>query len=225
MISVKRFLKFLRFKKEWFSHLTFAPSFNQKTFYMNYKPVFTLAAFVALLSSQSLSAQVDVTAQPLGLLFGTFNVGVDFPVSESFSVEGILGYTRRTDNGTDSDTGEEYDYDYTGIPVTVMGKYYIKPRRGTDRFYLSAFLRYINRNANYTGGSDNADFNWSRFGIGFGVGSKIVSQKGVILDLGLAVGRAFHNKITYQDNGDKEQINWPGIMVLPRLAVGYRFGG
>ncbi|MAT55342.1 MAG: hypothetical protein CMN32_12760 [Saprospirales bacterium] len=192
---------------------------------MNFKSLFSLTAFLAILATQTTKAQVDVTAQPLGLLFGTFNFGADFAISESFSVEGIIGFTSRSDSGTDSDTGEPYDYDYTGIPVTVMGKYYLKPRRGADRFYLSGFLRYINRSAEFTGGSDNADFTWSRFGLGFGVGTKIVSEKGVILDLGLGIGRAFHNKISYEENGDREEIDWPGIMFLPRLGVGYRFGG
>ncbi|RME10928.1 MAG: DUF3575 domain-containing protein [Bacteroidetes bacterium] len=192
---------------------------------MNYRPFVALVVFLTLLTNQTLKAQVDVTAQPLGLLFGTLNVSADFAVSESFSVEGIIGFTSRSDSGTDADTGDPYDYDYTGIPITAVGKYYLKPRRGADRFYLSAFLRYINRSVNFTGGSDNADLTWSRFGLGFGVGTKIVSAKGVVLDLGLGIGRAFHNKITYEENGDREEVDWPGIMFLPRLAVGYRFGG
>lgn len=193
---------------------------------MNYKSLFALTAFLAVLATpSSIKAQVDVSVQPLGLLFGTFNGAVDFPISENFSVEGILGFTSRSGDGTDSDTGEEYEYDYTSIPVTVMGKYYLNPRRGADRFYLSGFLRYINRSAEFTSSSDYADFTWSRFGIGFGFGTKIVSEKGVILDLGLGIGRAIHNKITYESNGDREQVDWPNFIVLPRLGIGYRFGG
>ena len=192
---------------------------------MSYRPFFALTAFLTLLAAQTSTAQVDVVAQPLGLLFGTFNVGADFTISENFSVEGIIGFTSRSDSGNDSDTGEPYDYDYTGIPVTVMGKYYFNPRHGADRFYLSVFLRYINRTVSFTDNADYADFTWSRFGLGFGIGTKIVSEKGVILDLGLGLGRTFHDKFTYEDNGKHEEVDWPGIMFLPRLGVGYRFGG
>lgn len=177
-----------------------------------------------MIAAQTSKAQVDVTIQPLALIFGTFNASVDFGISESFSLEGIVGFTSRSDSGTDADTGEEYEYDYTGFPVTLVAKYYMKPRQGADRFYLSGFLRYINRKAEFTQGSDNADFTWTRFGIGFGIGSKFVSKKGVLFDLGLGIGKAFHNEITYEENGDHEEVDWPGVMFLPRLAIGYRFG-
>ena len=52
---------------------------------MNFKSLFSLTAFLAILATQTTKAQVDVTAQPLGLLFGTFNFGADFAISESFS--------------------------------------------------------------------------------------------------------------------------------------------
>lgn len=192
---------------------------------MNYKSHYALAIFSSLLCFQKVQAQVDVTAQPLGLLFGIYNFSGDFYVSDNFSVEAVLGFTSRSGTVTDSDTGEDADVDYTSVPVMAMGKYYFNPRNGADRFYLSAFLRYVNRKVQYSSASDNADVTWSRFGVGFGVGTKIVSQKGVVLDLGLGIGRAFVDKISYDNSGDQQEIDWPGLIVLPRLAVGYRFGG
>ncbi len=183
--------------------------------------------YVLLLTALSthLFAQTDLTVAPLGLIFGTVNAGVDVPLSEDFSIGGTFGITLREGTLNEEDSGERTTYEWFGLPVSLVGKYYFSPRKGNDRFYLSTFLRYVNRNLRFPDSSDNSNFSQHRLGLGFGFGTKIVSNKGLVLDLSMGVGRAFYDKIIYKnDNGDREQVDWIKLMIVPRIAIGYRFG-
>lgn len=65
----------------------------------------------------------------------------------------------------------------------------------------------------------------SRFGIGVGLGYKVVSSKGIVFDIGLVEGRAFIDNTTYEDDSlGTVEIDWPEIMFMGKLAVGYNFG-
>lgn len=164
-------------------------------------------------------AQVDVTLNPIGLLFGDLNAGVDFVLSENFSVEGTIGI------GTgDDDFG---DAKYFALPITVFGKYYFNPDKGADKFYADAFLRFVTRSVTYDDNSTFfSDYSQTRVGIGFGIGYKIVSKGGLVFDIGFGAGRAFINNTKFEDsNGNEETLDWPEIMFAGKLGVGYRFGG
>ena len=75
------------------------------------------------------------------------------------------------------------------------GKYYFNPREGADRFYIGAFAG---------GGTDLGG------GVGFLLGQKWLSTKGVSFELAIGVGRSF--------GGDFDVIPYG------KLAVGYRLG-
>lgn len=183
---------------------------------MRTQSLFALAVFASLsFFTQTATAQVDVTANPIGLLFGDLSVGADFALSENFSVEAAVGLgTNKID-----------DIKGRNIPVNIVGKYYLSPKYGADRFYVDAFLRYVNRDWNYDDGSDYADFTSNRFGIGFGIGYKAVSKGGFVFDIGLGAGRALVDENSYASNGIQEDVDWPELMIQGKLGIGYRFGG
>ena len=56
-------------------------------------------------------AQVDVTVNPIGLLFKDLSIGADFAVAENFSIEATLGFSSGKTNGTK----------YNGLPINVFG--------------------------------------------------------------------------------------------------------
>lgn len=178
--------------------------------------MFALVA-MAFLSffTQTANAQVDVSVNPVGLLFGDFSVGADFALSDNFSIEAAVGFG----------TNEIDDVKGTNIPVNVVGKYYFSPKHGADRFYIDAFLRYVNRQWNYDDGSNFADFTSNRFGLGFGIGYKVVSKGGFVFDIGFGAGRAIVDENTYEEGGQQEEIDWPELMLQGKLGIGYRFGG
>lgn len=81
--------------------------------------------------------------------------------------------------------------DFVGI--SIAGKYYLKPKLGLDRFHVGVFI---------AGASDVS------IGIGFLVGTKIVSQKGFLFEIGGGVGRGFED----------------AVIPYLKLDFGYRFG-
>ncbi|MDO8366799.1 MAG: DUF3575 domain-containing protein [Saprospiraceae bacterium] len=176
-----------------------------------------IAALAFLCSfTQTANAQVDVTINPVGLLFGDLSVGADFTLTENFSLEAAVGFGT---NKIDEIKG-------TNIPVNVVGKYYFSPKNGADRFYVDAFLRYVNRQWKYDDNSNYADFTSNRFGVGFGLGYKVVSKGGFVFDIGFGAGRALIDNNTYEENdGIQQDVDWPELMLQGKLGIGYRFGG
>lgn len=75
--------------------------------------------------------------------------------------------------------------------VTGNAKYYFNPRAGLDRFHIGMFM---------SSGVESSP------GIGFLIGSKIVSPKNVLFEFGLGGGRSFDG----------------GGVVYWKLHVGYR---
>ncbi len=75
----------------------------------------------------------------------------------------------------------------------LLGKYYLNPRLGADRFNIGAFV----------GGG------FETVGVGFHLGTKIVSKKGVLFEINIGAGRGF---------GDLE------VVPYFKLDIGYRFG-
>jgi hypothetical protein len=166
-------------------------------------------------TSRSAQAQVDLTVNPIGILFGDFSFGADFALADQFSIEAAIGF------------GSNAILDVKGnnVPVTAIGKYYFSPKNGADGFYADVFARYVYRQWNYTDNSGFADFTTNRFGLGFGAGYKVVSKGGFVFDVGLGAGRAILDKNVYSDSsGNREDLNWPDLMFQGKLAIGYRFG-
>ncbi len=180
------------------------------------KYLFPAFMAICMFSFQQVKAQVDLTINPVGALFGDFNVGADFAISNNFSLEAQVGIGNSKVDGVKG----------INIPVNVVGKYYLNPKNGADRFYFDAFLRFINRNWNYEDNSNNIDYKSTRLGIGFGLGYKIVSTKGFVFDIGFGAGRALVNENNLSDNnGGQQAVDWPEIMFIGKFGIGYRFGG
>ncbi len=182
-----------------------------------------LALAILTLSAFRAQAQVDVTINPVGLLFGGINVGADFVLSDEFSVEANIGYNSRTDDL--SFDGESNEFKYTGIPIQAVGKYYFNPDDGADKFYASAFLRYVNRSYKEEN-TDNGfnDFTQSRIGAGIGVGTKSVSRSGVVFDFGVNIGRVIADNTKFENENGQEEASIGGLIFTLNVVVGYRFG-
>ena len=183
-----------------------------------------LALAVFTLSTYRANAQVDVTINPVGLLFGGINVGADFVLADEFSIEANVGYNSRTDDL--SFDGSTNEFKYTGVPIQAVGKYYFSPDDGADKFYAAAFLRYVNRSyKEETDGSAVNDFTQSRFGAGIGIGTKSVSRSGVVFDFGVNVGRVIADNTKFETDSGQTEADVGGLIFTIKLGIGYRFGG
>ena len=77
--------------------------------------------------------------------------------------------------------------------ANLSGKYYFNPERGIDKFHIGMFLGII--------GEDNVP------GVGFLAGTKLISRKNLLFEVGLGIGRSFDG----------------GGVGYGKLHIGYRF--
>jgi hypothetical protein len=173
------------------------------------------------------TSQVDVTVNPIGLLVGSFGVGGDIALSDNFSTELAVGFGSRS-----SDDDFTRSYKVSSFRVNAIGKYYFSPDEGADKFYAGAFLRYINRGYSYDspqttfeGVEYNGDYDQTRFGLGFLFGYKVVVDSKIIVDFNFGAGTSIADSYKYADSsGNEVAIEWPSLMIVGKLGIGYRFG-
>jgi len=170
----------------------------------------------------SSQAQIDLKINPLGLLFGSPDLAGEYLVSEDLGVElsaGVLFGKVLTS-----------DLNKSGYTIRLSGKYYFNPEDGCDKFYAGIYLGPRSRKTTGdlvdlgTGGSYEPGAKISAFAGGISAGYKWVSDSGVVFELGAGLGRAFGDKITYNDSNNPESINGLGIDGFGILSVGYRIG-
>lgn len=182
------------------------------------KKLIVLAMFAFAISNTTV-AQIELKINPIGLLFNSPDLSAEYIVNEDIGLEFGLGFEYGTQNLT--------DLKKSGFNVFLAGKYYFSPDDGADKFYAGAYLRP--RTRKFTDDdNDGFDFGYkqSAFAAGILVGYKWVGARGILFELGFGAGRAFGDKITYNDsNNNSEEVDGFGVDILGRLAVGYRFGG
>ncbi|MBV6439919.1 MAG: DUF3575 domain-containing protein [Haliscomenobacteraceae bacterium CHB4] len=182
-----------------------------------------LPVFLLLACGNRIYAQVDVQINPVGILFSSINVTAELGVSEDFGIEGGLDYDFQN-----FDIGD-FDYRNNAIGFRAIGKYYFRPEDGIDRWTIGAYARYITGTASTSGdaGNDREEVKNTKFAFGFYTGYKWVSQKNVVFELGLGIGRNFVRTYEYEDGSEVDTSDIPllNIDLLGRLSLGYRFGG
>lgn len=184
------------------------------------KKIFTTT--ICLLSLILLHAQTaEVKINPIGALFGNFDLSGEYFVSESFGAELSLGLV--TGGGPSDDT---FDTKRSGFGVMGMGKYYFNPEDVCDKFFAGLYLRQRSWEitADDVDGSTYAGFKRSVFAGGFALGYKWAGAEGIVFELAAGGGRAFSESNEWTD-ADNEGEAFPdlGVDFIGRLALGYRF--
>ncbi|WP_236980851.1 DUF3575 domain-containing protein [Membranihabitans maritimus] len=161
-------------------------------------------------------SQLDVTINPLGLLFSNIGVSAETPLSENFGLEGTVNYNF---NRFDA-LGDEFKS--TGYGLRALGKYYFNSDKGLDKFHAGPYARIGGNKIKYTSGTD--DVTSFRFALGIYAGYKWVSKKNIVFELGLGLGRAFVNNYSSNDSSFNA-ADWPvlNLDATGKLAIGYRF--
>jgi Protein of unknown function (DUF3575) len=175
-------------------------------------PIF-LAVFACI---QTANAQIDLTVRPLNLLTGGFGAGVDFALSDNFSIE--LAPVFRS-------YGKVNSGKFRAIGGFLVPKFYVAPVRGADGFYVDLFIRAINRKTTFADSSVVSDYAQTRIGAGVGIGYKFAFKNNFVFEAGAGGGSAFYDKIKYETNGTQNAVSWTKVMLQFKLAIGYRFGG
>lgn len=181
-----------------------------------------ISVFTFSLIAIMVSAQVDVTLNPLGALFGNPDVAVEIGASENFGVEVGLGTNLGTTNIFD------VEYKRSGISGFLAGKYYFNPDENTEGFNIGAYTRF--KNLKREASSEEHKLNTykrTKLGVGVVIGWKWVTKNNIVMELDLGGGRNFVNKTSfeYPDETGLEESDLPGLKLdlMTRFAIGYRF--
>ncbi|GJM33402.1 MAG: hypothetical protein DHS20C18_24030 [Saprospiraceae bacterium] len=167
------------------------------------------------------TAQVELKINPLGLLFSRVSVAAEFVISDDFGVEGSPFIDFLSVN-----LGDDTKYKTLSAGMMGAGKYYFGPSDGADRFYAGVYLRFKSGKYTVENGDESDGFKRSRVALGILTGYKWVSEKNVVFEIGMGLGRAVSNVITTNDgfSEDFSEIPVLNFDFVGRLAVGYRFG-
>ncbi len=176
-----------------------------------------IIAFFATCASISFS-QVDLSINPIEVVFGKLGLNAEFLIKEDIGIEPGLSF-RFNKNDVAG-----VDYKNTGFGASVIGKYYFNPEDGCDKFNLGIYIDFSNNKFTADDGSSDGGYKRNKLGLGFYTGYKWVSNKNIIFELGLGLGRNFVNDVTLEDETlSLDDIPFLNINVLGRLSIGYRF--
>ncbi len=178
-------------------------------------------SFIVLMSMMSLAAfaQLEVKVNPIGAIFQSPDISVEYIATDNFGIEGRVGYSW-SNIGSD-----DLGYKGNGLVFIGAGRYYFNPNEGGDRFYAGVYTKF--KNVNYGGrtGDESVTFKRQRLAAGPVVGYKVLAaNEKVVFDFNFGIGRAFINK--YSDNATDDFINsipLTNLDLISTVAVGYRF--
>ncbi|MCC7244774.1 MAG: DUF3575 domain-containing protein [Saprospiraceae bacterium] len=176
------------------------------------KFIYTLIlAFVMTTAAQA----QEIKANPIGLLFGNFDIAYEHFLTEDWGVEGLVGFlSNSTDVGT-------LEYNRNAISFGATGKHYFNPRRGCDRFHVGAYTRFSSGSWEANDSGTTRSVSNTSLALGFFIGQKWVSKGGVSIELGLGAGRKFVND--YSDEEFDVLADIIDVDFFGRLALGYRW--
>lgn len=184
----------------------------------------TLFMIGFLFSSFIAQAQIDAKINPIGTLFGSPDLSVEFAASDRFGIETSAGINF---GGLDF---SEIGFERRGYRGFVAGKYYINPKKGMDNLSVGAYLKgkHVDFNAK-AADEANEDFNRNKIAIGFIVSQKWVSDNNLVFGIDAGLGRNVLNRFN-AENEERSTVDFTTFPFLNidgifRIAVGYRFGG
>lgn len=186
--------------------------------------LFVLGGF--FFCSMNVNAQLlEVKVNPLGALFQSPDVSVEYIMSDNFGLEGKVGYTWRKTTSAFT-AGESKS---NGFALAVLGKYYFNPDEGADRFYTGLYGKFRLSNSNNEGDFGFPDYRNTALAVGIVGGFKWVGDNGILLDINLGLGRALLNNIEFTDGtvdpALEEVLKLGDFDGISTIALGYRLGG
>lgn len=190
---------------------------------MQLKSLFTTLAF-AFVMITSASAQFEIKLNPIGAIFSSPDVSVEYGVVPSFGVEGTMSL----DFGNYS-IGE-VKYKNRGFGLRFSGKYYFSPDSSIDRWYAGVYTKFrkgkatISDETGTTGPED--EIKSTRLAVGILFGHKWVTKHNLVFELNAGFGRAFVANFKYGDDSEVSLSDFPFANwdFVGTFAIGYRFG-
>ncbi len=190
------------------------------------KRIFLLTA-LTVITAGAVSAQVDIKAGPIGLVFKGFNTGLEVGVAPNVGIEVTAGYDWKK-----VPLLSEENLKGRVLKLGVNGRYYFNPsEKKLDGFYAGVYSRYAGGNYDFYNPKTEApdSFKGTKAAIGFLLGGKIVSKNNrIVFDLGFGLGRNLVHKYINKSStvtADVSGIPFINVDMPVNLKIGYRFGG
>ena len=156
-------------------------------------------------------ASVEVGINPIGYIFGNYNVIGGLHFSEESSLFMDVAYTRNTFPYSTVDTNGfpiATDVVYSGFSIAPEYRYYFDPDDGNDKWFIGGYLRFrisSTDGAPYAGFDENEDivaYDLTNFAIapGFTVGYEWLTKSGFTITLWSGIGFA----LVYSETKDPD---------------------
>jgi hypothetical protein len=187
------------------------------------KATFFILFTSCLFCFTAVMGQIDVKLNPIGLLFNSPDVSVDYILNEQLSVELLAG----VDYGVVFGSGllnRANRLTKSGLRIRLLGKYYFETDKGGDTWYAGVYVGPRWRTV--TPDEDNVtNPGWTQATLTSGIhgGYKFILNSNIIFDLGLGLGRTFSDRIRSQNPTSGAVISSIGLDSFVRLEMGYRF--
>jgi Protein of unknown function (DUF3575) len=184
-----------------------------------------LFLLVFLLWVVACQAQMELKINPLGIILSNTNVSADLGLSKRISIEPSVGFNYNNAFIVDN-------FNTTGRSYGLNTKYYFKPQKGSDRFYMGLYAR--GEQTDFTGKNSYSGFSYSRkvAAIGYSLGFKWVTKRNVVFDIGVGMGRRLLYTQTVPTSTTKapsyievRTIENPYLDGYFRFGLGYRLRG
>jgi len=165
-------------------------------------------------------AQVEVKINPIGAIFQSPDVSVEYIATDNFGIEGRVGY------GWSNFSVNDLEYSSKGLVFIGAARYYFNPNNGGDKFYAGVYTKF--KNSSFVDDpftDEDASVKYRRLAAGPVIGYKVLAKnEKITFDINFGVGKAFSN--TYSDNASdsfKTIVPLTSLDLISTLAVGYRF--
>ena len=179
------------------------------------KLYFTL--IISFFSISSSFAQLELKAGPLGLLFDSPDISIEYIANKDFGLQSTLG----VDYGDfdNSATGESR----IGASLNLNGKYYFKPKVAADGFYAGIYsgVEYIKTETSIRGFNSviaRVPDSGYVFSAGMNIGYKWLGKRNLLFEMAVGAGRSFGEAADRLLNAGQIDGMW-------MIAIGYRFDG
>lgn len=197
--------------------------------------IIILTLTTIFLFSTITNAQFEVKGNPIGLVWGSPNIALEYVVSDKLGIEVTPSFLYGSVAGAALSAADPFDQKFRGYRLRLALKYYFNPVTSGDGLYAGPY--FGPRSSKYTADADelgyNPNYKQSAFSVGAIFGYKYMIDSGLFFELQAGLGWGIGAKLEYEDPEYDELINnvldnpigdaLLGFEGVRSVSIGYRF--
>ena len=172
------------------------------------------------------NAQIDIKANPLGLIFNQPDIALEFVVAEKIGLEVSNAFIYGNVPLSGLILGRELRLKQSGYKFRLSGRYYFIPKKRGTSLYMGAYCGP--KKSVITGDIEeygyDPGYEISAFSVGLLGGYKHILKNGLIIDLQFGLGYGIGTELTRNDEIlNTSEIPLLGLEGVRAVSIGYRF--